>query len=108
MIPAAPSRAMRRMWLCGQKRNSSGAWLTDFMDKAFQCLIDAVRGRIDAGCDVRLITSQYRHNWSGDRKLRNRDATLIIHNQEAAQYFERIFLGGLDYARPGEVNRSID
>ena len=40
-----------------KKGNSSGAWLTDFMDKAFQCLIDAVRGRIDAGCDVRLITS---------------------------------------------------
>jgi PLD-like domain len=30
-------------------------------------------------------------NWSGDGVLRNRDATLIIYNEEAAQYFEQIF-----------------
>ena len=30
-------------------------------------------------------------NWSGDGVLRNRDATLIIWNTEAAQYYEQIF-----------------
>jgi len=30
-------------------------------------------------------------NWSGDGTLRNRDATLIIYNEEAAQYWEQIF-----------------
>src|SRR5262249_33696086 len=31
-------------------------------------------------------------NWSGDGVLRNRDATLIIHHPEIAQYYERIFI----------------
>ncbi|MGA2609195.1 MAG: phospholipase D-like domain-containing protein [Terriglobia bacterium] len=31
-------------------------------------------------------------NWSGDGVLRNRDASLIIYHQGAAQYFEKIFL----------------
>lgn len=30
-------------------------------------------------------------NWSGDGVLRNRDASLIIFNPDAAQYFEKIF-----------------
>jgi hypothetical protein len=31
-------------------------------------------------------------NWSGDGVLRNRDATLIIYNEDAAQYWEEIFI----------------
>jgi hypothetical protein len=31
-------------------------------------------------------------NWSGDGVLRNRDATVIIYNEEAAQYWEQIFI----------------
>jgi PLD-like domain len=31
-------------------------------------------------------------NWSGDGVLRNRDATLIIYNEDAAQYWEKIFI----------------
>jgi len=31
-------------------------------------------------------------NWSGDGVLRNRDATLIIYNEEAAKYWEQIFI----------------
>jgi len=31
-------------------------------------------------------------NWSGDGVLRNRDASLIIYHQGAAQYFEKIFV----------------
>jgi len=31
-------------------------------------------------------------NWSGDGVLRNRDATLIIYNEDAAKYWEQIFI----------------
>jgi hypothetical protein len=31
-------------------------------------------------------------NWSADGVIRNRDATLIIHNEEAARYWEEIFV----------------
>jgi len=39
--------------------------------------------------DVVMVSSQ---NWSADGTLRNRDAGLIIHDPEAAAYFEQIFL----------------
>jgi phosphatidylserine/phosphatidylglycerophosphate/cardiolipin synthase-like enzyme len=35
-------------------------------------------------------------NWSGDGVLRNRDASVIIQNESAAQYFEGIFLHDWD------------
>lgn len=38
---------------------------------------------------VVMVSSE---NWSGDGTLRNRDAGLIIDNQDIAQYFEAIFL----------------
>ena len=31
-------------------------------------------------------------NWSGDGVLRNRDASLIVHDADAAAYYEQIFL----------------
>lgn len=31
-------------------------------------------------------------NWSGDGTLRNRDATLILHHPDIAQYYEQIFI----------------
>jgi hypothetical protein len=31
-------------------------------------------------------------NWSGDGVLRNRDASLILYDDDAARYDERIFL----------------
>jgi PLD-like domain len=31
-------------------------------------------------------------NWSGDGVLRNRDATIVIYNEEAAQYWQQIFV----------------
>jgi hypothetical protein len=36
-------------------------------------------------------------NWSGDGTLRNRDATLIIYNEDAAQYWEQIFMHDWNY-----------
>jgi len=32
------------------------------------------------------------HNWSGDGTVYNRDASLIFHNRDVAQYFQTIFL----------------
>jgi phosphatidylserine/phosphatidylglycerophosphate/cardiolipin synthase-like enzyme len=43
---------------------------------------------------VVLVSSQ---NWSADGTLRNRDAGLIIHNADAAAYFEQIFLHDWSY-----------
>jgi phosphatidylserine/phosphatidylglycerophosphate/cardiolipin synthase-like enzyme len=31
-------------------------------------------------------------NWSADGVIRNRDATLIIYNEEAAKYWQQIFI----------------
>jgi phosphatidylserine/phosphatidylglycerophosphate/cardiolipin synthase-like enzyme len=102
-------------------------------DAGFQALIDAVKGKMKAGLDVRIILSEFEatgnwlellqaagldmsavriqngvhnkgivvdsetvvvgsQNWSGDAVLRNRDASLIIYHQGAAQYFEQIFI----------------
>jgi phosphatidylserine/phosphatidylglycerophosphate/cardiolipin synthase-like enzyme len=103
------------------------------VDAAFQGLLDAVKAKMQAGLDVRIILSEYEatggwmeklqadgfdmskvriqngvhnkgfvvdskvvalgsQNWSGDGVLRNRDASLIIYNPDAAQYFEKIFV----------------
>src|SRR6185295_7690708 len=35
-------------------------------------------------------------NWSGDGVLRNRDAGLIIFDEQVAQYYERVFLADWD------------
>jgi phosphatidylserine/phosphatidylglycerophosphate/cardiolipin synthase-like enzyme len=50
------------------------------------------KGIIVDGTTV-LVSSQ---NWSADGTLRNRDAGVIIHNEAAAKYFEKIFLHDWD------------
>ena len=45
-------------------------------------------------------------NWSGDGTLRNRDATLIIYNEEAAQYWEKIFIH--DWTKMASQRASIE
>ena len=39
--------------------------------------------------EIALVSSA---NWSGDGVLRNRDAGLIIYDEQIAQYYERVFL----------------
>ena len=46
------------------------------------------KGIIVDGATV-LVSSQ---NWSADGTLHNRDAGVIIYHQEAAQYFQQVFL----------------
>lgn len=49
---------------------------------------------------VVMVSSQ---NWSPDGTLRNRDAGLIIWNQEAASYFEKIFLHDWTYLSTSNI-----
>jgi phosphatidylserine/phosphatidylglycerophosphate/cardiolipin synthase-like enzyme len=54
---------------------------------------------------VVMVSSQ---NWSADGTLRNRDAGLILHDVEAAAYFEEIFLHDWDnLARPVRIIVSL-
>jgi len=46
-------------------------------------------GLAAADSQVVAVGSQ---NWSGDGVLRNRDATLIIYNEDAAKYWQQIFI----------------
>lgn len=112
----------------------------------FQALVEALRSRIDAALDVRLIMSQYEvqggalerlqqlgfdmsrvriqqnlhnkgfivdssvvalgsQNWSDAGTQYNRDATLIIHNPEAARYFEQIFIHDWTYMAKQRVSQ---
>ncbi len=117
-------------------------------DAAHMELIQAIADQIDAGVDVRLITSEFQtkdwieklkdagvkttdhlriqanvhnkgitvdskivmvssQNWSAEGTLRNRDAGLIIYHEDAAAYFEQIFLHDWAYlasAKSGRLN----
>lgn len=53
-----------------------------------------------------MISSQ---NWSGDGVLRNRDAGLIIFDEEVAKYYEKVFLHDWQFmAQAGPTDASID
>jgi len=103
------------------------------IDRPLWTVINAVKEKMHAGKDVRIIMSEYEatksylellqsvgwdmtairiqqgvhnkgivvdskivalgsQNWSGDGVIRNRDASLIIEHEGAAQYYEKIFL----------------
>jgi hypothetical protein len=69
-------------------------WLEKLKDAGLD--LDALRVQprvhnkgIIVDSEIVMVSSQ---NWSADGTLRNRDAGLIIHNPEAAAYFEQIFL----------------
>jgi hypothetical protein len=69
-----------------------------YLEKLQAAGIDLASVRIQTGVhnkgiivdsSVVMLGSQ---NWSGDGVIRNRDASLIIYNADAAQYYEQIFL----------------
>jgi hypothetical protein len=69
-----------------------------YLEKLQAAGIDLAAVRIQTGVhnkgivvdsSVVMLGSQ---NWSGDGVIRNRDASLIIYNTDAAQYYEQIFL----------------
>ncbi|MEA2858795.1 MAG: hypothetical protein QOC72_834 [Methylobacteriaceae bacterium] len=50
--------------------------------------------------EVVLVSSA---NWSGDGVLRNRDAGLIIHDPEIAQYYQSVFLDDWDHRAHAKI-----
>ncbi len=71
-----------------------GDWLDRLqatgMDLASVKIQTAVHNKgIVVDSKVVMLGSQ---NWSGDGVLRNRDASLIVHDEDAARYYEQIFL----------------
>ena len=49
-----------------------------------------------------LVSSQ---NWSADGTLHNRDAGVIIYHQEAAQYFQQVFLHDWEHLAAAKAGR---
>lgn len=47
------------------------------------------------------------HNWSGDGTLRNRDASLIIHNSQIAQYYQKIFLNDWKFLAASDIQEDF-
>ena len=129
-ILALLSSAKRSLYMQTQYVHPSA---TPGSDPQFEKLMTAIKGRMDAGVDVRIIVSEYEsipswlelekafgwnmslvkiqqgvhnkgivvdsaivvvgsQNWSGQGVQANRDASLIIYDQEVAQYFEQIFM----------------
>jgi len=72
---------------------NTGGWL----EKLQEAGLDMSRVKIQKGVhnkgfvvDAKIVALGSQ-NWSGDGVLRNRDASLIIYHEKAAQYFEKIF-----------------
>ena len=59
---------------------------------------DMSRVRMQAGCHTKGIVIDSKtvllgsHNFTNEGVLANRDASLLIHNEDVAQYYERVFL----------------
>ena len=73
---------------------------------------DTGRLRLQVGCHTKglicdgqavLLGSQ---NWTGDGTGFNRDASLILHDAEAAGYFERLFLYDWERALPPHIDET--
>jgi len=73
---------------------ATGSWL----EKLQEAGLDMSKVKIQRGVHNKgfvvdsKIVALGSQNWSGDGVLRNRDASLIIYHEGAAQYFEKIFL----------------
>jgi len=73
---------------------ATGSWLEKLQDAG----LDLSKVKIQKGVHNKgfvvdsKVVALGSQNWSGDGVLRNRDASLIIYHDGAAQYFEKIFL----------------
>jgi hypothetical protein len=76
------------------KYEATGGWL----EKLQEAGLDMSKVRIQNGVHNKGFIADSKvvalgsQNWSGDGVLRNRDASLIIYHEGAAQYFEKIFI----------------
>ncbi len=76
------------------EREAQGDWIEKLRGMKFDTSVVRVQPGIHnkgmvVDSKIAVVGSQ---NWSGDGVLRNRDASLIIFNEEVAEYFEKIFL----------------
>jgi PLD-like domain len=72
---------------------ATGGWLEKLQEAGLSASIVRIQNGVHnkgfvVDSKVVALGSQ---NWSGDGVLRNRDASLIIYQEQAAQYFEQIF-----------------
>lgn len=77
---------------------ATGQWLEKLQEAGLEmAMIRIQNGVHNKGFLVdSKIVALGSQNWSGDGVLRNRDASLIIYHQGAAQYFEGIFIHDWD------------
>jgi hypothetical protein len=76
------------------ERESQGDWIEKLRGMKFDTSVIRVQPGIHnkgmvVDSKIAVVGSQ---NWSADGVLRNRDASLILFNEQIARYFERIFL----------------
>jgi phosphatidylserine/phosphatidylglycerophosphate/cardiolipin synthase-like enzyme len=70
----------------------------DYLERLQHAGFDISRMRIQTGVHNKgfivdsTVVAVGSQNWSSEGVLQNRDATLIVHDPRAAQYFEQIFL----------------
>jgi hypothetical protein len=72
---------------------ATGGWLEKLQEAGLDTSVVKIQNGVHnkafvVDSEVVALGSQ---NWSGDGVLRNRDASLIIYNPDAAQYFEQVF-----------------
>jgi phosphatidylserine/phosphatidylglycerophosphate/cardiolipin synthase-like enzyme len=104
-------RIILSQWQVQNDKNHNPVW----WERLQQAGIDLSAVKIQSGVHNKgivvdsktvMVSSQ---NWSGDGVLRNRDAGLIIYDEEVAQYYEQVFLHDWQYmAQAGPLDVSID
>lgn len=74
---------------------------------------DVGRVRLDTKCHTKGIVVDSRavligsHNWTNAGTSYNRDASLLFHDEEAARYFESLFLYDWSRAAPPRINENL-
>jgi hypothetical protein len=72
---------------------ATGGWLERLQESGLDMSVVRIQNGVHNKAFVvdSTVVALGSQNWSGDGVLRNRDATLIIWNKDAAQYYEEIF-----------------
>lgn len=68
-------------------------------------LDQSTRAQVQSVIDANF--SQSAANWSGDGGVRSRDAGLIIHDEEIADYYQRIFLDDWDHRARAAIEDDV-
>jgi hypothetical protein len=102
-------RIVLSQWQVQNDKNGSPHW----WERLQQTGMDLTAVKIQHGVHNKGIVVDSKtvmlgsQNWSGDGVLRNRDASVIVFDEEAAQYYEKIFLHDWEYmAQDGPLDYS--